>query len=329
MTLYNVRDDNVITFDIYQKKYAVNISCGANGSVTPNMSQGIYLGNDLTITPTPDPGNTTVVSANTHTIVDNKDGTYTFKNITSEDTINVTFKPISVASLQFANSTLEMNVGITSVLSTTFPYTILPANAANKSVSYLSTNPKVAQVDNSTGMVTTIKEGIAKIFVISVENNTIYDTLTLTVKDAMPAPIPPETHSANIKGRLIDSMGQPLAGYPITLCSEPITTVTDANGVFQLVGVPLTNHTLIINRPDITEIGRFSLNILEGSATSSNVTGDNIDITFTGDTENIDLTLQRSTSPTGFDANVEFIQKPKPVYDPNVKVENPRTGYYD
>lgn len=178
-------------------------------------------------------------------------------------------------------------------------------------------------------MVTTLKQGIAQIFVISVENGTICDTLTLTVKEPTPAPIPPETHCANIKGRLLDDTGNPLAGYPVTLCSDPITTITDANGYFRFTSVPFTNHTLIINRPGITEVGRFNLNLLEGSSTSSSVTGDNIDITFTGDTEDIDFTLQESTSPTGFDTSVAFTKKAKPVYDPEVKVENPETGYFD
>lgn len=329
LTLEYVHDDNEIDFIFTTVQHTVNITCGANGSVTPSATQTVDHGNNLTITPTPNAGYSPVVTAGTHTIIDNNDGTYILKNVTSDVTISVTFEPTPVTSLTLADDALEMNVGIISNLASTFPYTILPADAANKAVRYVSTNPEVAEINNSTGMITTKKQGITQIYVISEQNNTIYDSLTLTVKDPTPTPVPPETHSANIKGRLIDDSGNPLAGYRVTLCSDPHTTVTDANGYFQFISIPFTNHTLIVNRPNITEAGRFRLNLLEGASTSSSIIGDNIDITFTDDTEDINFTLQESASPTGFDTSVAFTKKAKPVYDPSVKVENPNTGEWD
>jgi len=84
-------------------------------------------------------------------------------------------KPISVQSLQLEKSTLNMSVGD----STSLEYSILPENAANKNVSWYSTNASIVSV-NYTGFVRAEAPGIATIIATS-EDKGLVSSCRITV----------------------------------------------------------------------------------------------------------------------------------------------------
>lgn len=88
-------------------------------------------------------------------------------------------------SLQSIDSNInkdKMYVGEKAVITTEF----IPANTSNQLLTYKSSNDKIATVDER-GHVTGIGRGVATITITSVENNDIYDTVTIEVlnKDIM------------------------------------------------------------------------------------------------------------------------------------------------
>ncbi len=100
------------------------------------------------------PGSTTVtVTAN--------DGSGVF------GTFNVEIKPlVAVESIDAPNKNIPMENYTTKDLKTLF--TVLPANAANKTVVYESKTPAIVTVDNATGIITAIGEGAGRVSVTSV-----------------------------------------------------------------------------------------------------------------------------------------------------------------
>lgn len=125
-------------------------------------------------------------------------------------------------------------------------------------------------------------------------------------------PEPPDAQKGNISGKLVDSNGNPLAGYTVTLHSNPITTTTDSNGVFVFENVPLTNHTLLIKSKDENEIGRYSLSFTQDDSTSFTTGEKQISIINTPNTVAIDVLINVSEdgNSTQID-NVTFKENPQ------------------
>jgi uncharacterized protein YjdB len=104
-----------------------------------------------------------------------------FQSATYEATVHVTntYKPtVDVESVTLSESKLDMFVGDSETLTAT----VLPAEATEKDVTWTSSDPKVATVDEN-GKVTAVKAGTATITVKSVSNNTVTDTCEVTVTD--------------------------------------------------------------------------------------------------------------------------------------------------
>lgn len=98
-------------------------------------------------------------------------------NVTGAD-VNVTAAPVSVTGVTI-DETLSVNIGQTKTPS----FTVAPAEATNKTVSFTSDNPAVATVNATTGEVTGVKKGTATITVKTVDGN-FTDTCTVTVSCA-------------------------------------------------------------------------------------------------------------------------------------------------
>jgi uncharacterized repeat protein (TIGR02543 family) len=96
--------------------------------------------------------------------------------VVSNITLYAKWSPISVTSVQLTQKTLELLVGSESVL---LQYTILPANAINKSVSWLSTHPSVASVNN--GEVSPLTVGETDI-IVTTQDGSFSDTCHVIVK---------------------------------------------------------------------------------------------------------------------------------------------------
>ena len=98
-------------------------------------------------------------------------------NVTGAD-VNVTAAPVSVTGVTI-DETLSVNIGQTKTPS----FTVAPAEATNKTVSFTSDNPAVATVNATTGEVTGVKKGTATITVKTADGN-FTDTCTVTVSCA-------------------------------------------------------------------------------------------------------------------------------------------------
>ncbi len=104
------------------------------------------------------------------------DETYTTKNaVVVPATFSVVAKPVAVTGVTI-DETLSVKTGELKTPS----YTVNPAEATNKAVSFKSDNPAVATVNEATGEVTGVKEGTATITITTADGN-FTDTCVVTV----------------------------------------------------------------------------------------------------------------------------------------------------
>ena len=92
--------------------------------------------------------------------------------------VTVTAAPVAVTGVTI-DETLSVNIGQTKTPS----FTVAPAEATNKTVSFTSDNPAVATVNATTGEVTGVSKGTATITVKTADGN-FTDTCTVTVSCA-------------------------------------------------------------------------------------------------------------------------------------------------
>ena len=136
-------------------------------------------------------------------------------------TVNVTAAPVSVTGVTI-DETLSVNIGQTKTPS----FTVAPAEATNKTVSFTSDNPAVATVNATTGEVTGVSKGTAIITVKTADGN-FTDTCTVTVTCAHSSLQPVAEKASNctdkgwdaykkcnLCGKLFDMNGNPINGIP-------------------------------------------------------------------------------------------------------------------
>lgn len=96
---------------------------------------------------------------------------YTIQNAT----VTITARPVAVTGV-----TIDETLSLKTSESKTPSYTVNPAEATNKAVSFKSDNPAVATVNETTGEVTGVKEGTATITITTADGN-FTDTCVVTV----------------------------------------------------------------------------------------------------------------------------------------------------
>src|SRR5699024_442051 len=101
-------------------------------------------------------------------------------------TVTVKTKPIAVTGVTIAPKTNNLEVGATRQLNVT----IEPSNAINQSVTFETSDNRVATVDDN-GLVTAISEGIADI-TVTTDDGDHTDTATVNVTDPEPPEPEPE-----------------------------------------------------------------------------------------------------------------------------------------
>ena len=116
-----------------------------------------------------------IVTINVDTFFDNDPPYPELDYTVTPATVNVTAAPVSVTGVTI-DETLSVNIGQTKTPS----FTVAPAEATNKTVSFTSDNPAVATVNATTGEVTGVKKGTATITVKTADGN-FTDTCTVTV----------------------------------------------------------------------------------------------------------------------------------------------------
>jgi|GEM_PF-7084826 len=142
------------------KTCIVTAIAGSNGSVTP-QTQTVNAGGNAVFIVTPDQGyEVEAVSTGEY---DEANNTLTVFNVQEDMVIQITFKPIKVASVSLNKTTaaIEVNGSVTLVA------TVMPENAKNKEVTWSSGNTSVATVAN--GVVTGVRAGTAVITVTTVD----------------------------------------------------------------------------------------------------------------------------------------------------------------
>ena len=162
-----------------------------------------------------------IVTINVDTFFDNDPPYPELDYTVTPATVNVTAAPVSVTGVTI-DETLSVNIGQTKTPS----FTVVPAEATNKTVSFTSDNPAVATVNATTGEVTGVSKGTAIITVKTADGN-FTDTCTVTVTCAHSSLQPVAEKASNctdkgwdaykkcnLCGKLFDMNGNPINGIP-------------------------------------------------------------------------------------------------------------------
>lgn len=104
-----------------------------------------------------------------------------------------------------------------------------------------------------------------------------------------------------------------MAGYVVELHSDPITTITDANGRYTFRDVEYTKHEMIVKTPKGEEIAAFELSFSQGEEFDTDVTEKGVNVTFTNSTATVDIEVAVAADQSG--ATISHVQA----------VENPQT----
>lgn len=110
--------------------------------------------------------------------------------------VTIEAKPVAVTGV-----TIDETLSVKTGESKTPSYTVNPAEATNKAVSFKSDNPAVATVNETTGEVTGVKEGTATITITTADGN-FTDTCVVTVacSHANKTPVAEKTSDCKNKG---------------------------------------------------------------------------------------------------------------------------------
>jgi len=103
-----------------------------------------------------------------------------------------------------------------------------------------------------------------------------------------------------------------MAGYVVELHSDPITTVTDANGRYTFHDVDYTSHELIVKTPEGEEIAAFEMEFSQGDKVGTDVTKQGVDITYTSSTTTVDIEVALTADHSGAEiAQVQVVDNPQ------------------
>ena len=149
---------------------------------------------------------------------------------TSVATVNVTAAPVSVTGVTI-DEILSVNIGQTKTPS----FTVAPAEATNKTVSFTSSDTSVATVNATTGEVTGVKKGTATITVKTADGN-FTDTCTVTVSCAHTnkSTVPANDSTCTVKGwdeyKECDDCGQLFDTSDVEINEVPFRNLANHTG---------------------------------------------------------------------------------------------------
>lgn len=93
-----------------------------------------------------------------------------------EVTVNIPAQKVNVTGVNITKSEVTLKIGQTETLT----YQVLPSNATNKNVSWVSSNPSVVSVNN--GVITALKSGNS-VITVTTEDGSFKDTCNVTVSE--------------------------------------------------------------------------------------------------------------------------------------------------
>jgi|GEM_PF-3251497 len=198
----------------------------------------------------------------------------------------------SVTDIEFDYAYKSVTPGTSANIASICPYTLYPAAALDKTVSWTSSNATVATISGD--VLTAHAEGKT---VITAEandatNGTVKTKMIIEVMDATAVSL--SASGKDIVGQVVSSGGTPLSNYCVTTYSDPLNTLTNPSGEFVFQGIPYTQHTLVVSNSSGTEIGRFSLNFNNTGKQSINVNNQThtANVSYSAGTNYIDLKFQ-------------------------------------
>lgn len=278
-----------------------------------------YASSDTSVATVDAAGVVTAVRAGNTTItVTTTDGSFT-------DTCAITVEQ-RVTQITSSTKYVSLTKGITCYLIDLLPYTVLPSDATNKSVTFTTSDSSIATVDNLNGTITALNEGLAEITVTSAENPLYTYSWIINVSATASDH---SSKSGKLEGKLLDSDGKPMVGYHVTLFSTPRTVITDSNGIFSFNNIPYSEHTLVINDPSFSRFIKYSINFNQTNRTNTEFdnTSKQITLNYSPNTSTFDITFQADSGLSSFDVlSLNFLDVLNTKYTKIVK--NPETGYW-
>ena len=171
-----------------------------------------------------------IVTINVDTFFDNDPPYPELDYTVTPATVNVTAAPVAVTGVTI-DETLSVNISQTKTPS----YTVAPAEATNKTVSFTSNNPAVATVNATTGAVTGVSKGTATITVKTADGN-FTDTCTVTVSCAHTnkSTVPAQDSTCTVKGwdehKKCDDCGQLFNTSDVEIDEAPFLDLANHTG---------------------------------------------------------------------------------------------------
>ena len=196
--------------------------------------------------------------------VTTEDGSYSAQ---CKVTVNV-----PVTGVRFNDTTSSVGTDTTTQLL----YTVEPADASDKKVTWHSSNTAVAMIDEDTGVITPIAPGGTEITVTTVDGNYSAATLLVVTTSFDQVPVKFETESGNCPdyATIYYKSGGSLIKYPGVLIGSygDIEAYVPVSASDYVLGISFVN-TLIAEVPISAETGEISgpLNLIEGDFNGDNV----------------------------------------------------------
>ena len=149
----------------------------------------------------------------------------------STEKVKIVAKPVAVTGV-----TIDETLSVKTGESKTPSYTVNPAEATNKAVSFKSDNPAVATVNETTGEVTGVKEGTATITITTADGN-FTDTCVVTVACSHANRIPVAEKASDCKDQ----------GWDAYVKCDDCGQLFDVDAKTEIAEIPLrpltSNHT--------------------------------------------------------------------------------------
>ena len=114
-------------------------------------------------------------------------------------------KIVEVTGVRFDNQPSEKSITIGDAVSWSFPATVSPANATDKTITYTSSNPEVAKIDATSGVLTAVAPGYTEISVTT-KSGGYKDTVKLSVYKEYETPSAPTLASKTTTSVTLNSV---------------------------------------------------------------------------------------------------------------------------
>ena len=210
------------------------------GELAPSQSQEVTSGGTVTFQ-VPNLANVNFKGWKRNGQIVETGSSYTLSNVTQNETIQAVFE-VPVQSITVTPTSITAKVGEGPIQLTA---TVLPANATNKTVTWISKNEQVVKVDSS-GKVTIIGAGET-----TIEAKAGEKTFTVQVKiEAQSQPQQPQPQQPQNPKVLVESLSLSFAELSLKVGEAkdlPSVTITPSNATDQAI-------TWISNKPEVAKV---------------------------------------------------------------------------